>query len=144
MGGQQLPTAEEIDAKIIAFLKETILLASYNYTQNLEDNINKSSLTLTRDRMALNDLREQANKARTKYEAFTSKNDLLKYGMGKEALKKVLAWINNELKLKLSKRDIISSITLNDIPEELKELLYSFSSIHPQSPVQLTINLPPQ
>ncbi len=36
-GGQQLPTAKEIDAKIITFLKETILLASYNYTQNLED-----------------------------------------------------------------------------------------------------------
>lgn len=44
--------------------------------------------------------------------------------MGKEGLKQILCWLNEEKKLKISKKAIISELQIDDIPDEIQEFLY--------------------
>lgn len=139
-----LPTVQEIEDKILSLLKNTILLASSNYTQNLEDNINKSSIILDKKRVDLNELRRQAAEIRTSYEQLTTKEELIKYGMGKESLKSLLKWINEDLKLQLGKKNIITELSIDDIPDELKNILYKLSNyeapISEMQQLEITLN----
>ncbi len=43
--------------------------------------------------------------------------------MGKEGLKQILSWLNEEKKLKVSKKAIIAELQIDDIPNEIREFL---------------------
>lgn len=55
-----------------------------------------------------------------KYDDITDYDELRKVGMGKEALKRVLRWINSDLKLKISHSNLIDSLQEEDIPQDIK------------------------
>ena len=122
--GKELPSIEEIETKICTALQNTIQLAKYDYCTVLEDNLQKLSsfdgLELYR---ASNEYRRKAKEIRTANETLTDIDELRRTGMGKEGLKQVLAWINEEKKLKLSKKHLISELTVEDIPDEIRDFL---------------------
>ncbi len=119
--GKKLPTLAEIDGEICSALKDTIQLAKYRYTPVLEDNLSKLSyidgLELYR---AANEYRRKAKEIFDSYDALSEQPDLCRVGMGKEALKIVMAWINDDLKLKISKKALYDVLEKNDIPNEIK------------------------
>lgn len=53
-------------------------------------------------------------------EALSDFKDLRKAGMGKESLKRLLAWLNEDRKLKISRKGLISDIRVEDIPDEIR------------------------
>ena len=73
-----------------------------------------------------NEYRGKASEIRTANEAFTEFDDLIKVGMGKESLKLLSTWLNDEKKLKISKKGLIANVTADDIPDEIKQF---FSNI---------------
>ena len=87
----------------------------------LEDNLAKLSsfegLELYR---SANEYRGKAETIRSSYEQMTSFDDLRRVGMGKEALKAIMRWANEELHLKLSKKALIDNLEESDIPNEIK------------------------
>jgi len=119
--GKQLPSVDEIEKKICAILLDTIRLAKYKYATVLEDNLLKlSSFEGLEIYRASNEYRGKAEAIRSHNEQMTSLDDLRREGMGKEALKAVMSWINDELHLKISKRALIDSLEVDDIPSEIK------------------------
>ena len=87
----------------------------------LDDNLAKLSsfegLELYR---SANEYRGKAETIRSFYEQMTSFDDLRRVGMGKEALKAIMRWTNEELHLKLSKKALIDNLEESDIPNEIK------------------------
>lgn len=118
---KELPSVEEIDREICNGLKDTIRLAKYKYATVLEDNLSKLSsfdgLELYR---SSNEYRRKAEKIRADNELSTELSDLCRVGMGKETLKGIMRWLNEEQKLKISKKAVINMITEEDIPDEIK------------------------
>lgn len=121
---KEIPSLETIEERIKQSLKNTIMFAKYKYSTVLEDNLTKLSvfdgLELYR---SSNEYRKKAEEIRSQYEHFELFNDLIRVGMGKEALKEVMKWINEELHLKISKKMLIEQLQEQDIPEEI-ELLF--------------------
>lgn len=124
--GKELPTFTQIDDKICSALKETIQFAKYRYTPVLEDNLAKLSyfdgLELYR---GTNEYRKKAEEIFKSYDALTDLSELRRVGMGKESLKIVMAWINEELKLKISKKALYEGLEQTDIPDEIKKFFDS-------------------
>lgn len=119
--GKQVPSIEEIEETACAILMDTIRLAKYKYTTVLEDNLLKlSSFEGLEIYRSSNDYRRKAEAIRSTNEQMTSLEDLTRVGMGKEALKAVMSWINNELHLKISKKALIDSLEVDDIPNEIR------------------------
>ncbi len=126
---KELPSAEDIDQHICDSLLDTIRLAKYKYSTVLEDNLAKLSffdgLELYR---SSNEYRRKADEIRSHNEQMTSIDDLRRVGMGKEALKSIFRWINDELHLKISKKALIEVLEETDIPTEIKELFTNIQS----------------
>lgn len=123
---KQLPTSAQIDEKIRHALKDTIQLTKYRYTSVLEDNLSKLSyfdgLELYR---GTNEYRKKAKEIFESYDTLSEQSELCRVGMGKESLKIVMAWINEELKLKISKKALYEGLEEFDIPDEIKEFFNS-------------------
>ena len=116
-----IPTASEIEEKLSAILLDTIRLAKYKYTTVLEDSLCKMSCFSGLEQYrSSNEYRDKADKIREANEALTAFADLQKAGMGKESLKRLMAWLNEEKKLKISKQALMEEITEADIPEEIQ------------------------
>ena len=123
---KELPTPTQIDEKICQALKDTIQLTKYRYTSCLEDNLSKLSyfdgLELYR---GTNEYRKKAKEIFENYDILSEQSELCRVGMGKESLKIVMAWINEELKLKISKKALYEGLEEFDIPDEIKEFFYN-------------------
>lgn len=118
--GKQVPSIEEIEGKTCTILIDTIRLAKYKYTTVLEDNLLKlSSFEGLEDYRSSNYYRRKAEAIRSTNEQMTSLGDLTRVGMGKETLKAIMSWINDELRLKISKKALIDSLEVDDIPNEI-------------------------
>lgn len=127
--GKTLPTTDEIQAQISMYLLDTIRLAKYSYGTVVEDCLSKMSVFPGLEQY------RSSNEYRGKAEQIRSANEneeshcfasLRKVGMGKESLKQLMAWLNEEKKLKISKKALLSDLEISDIPEEISEF---FSSI---------------
>lgn len=120
--GKSIPTVEEIERKIRDCLMDTIRLAKYRYTTVIEDCLNKISsfdgLELYR---SANEYRRKAEEIRSTNESLTNIEDLRRAGMGKESLKSIMKWLNDEKQLKISKKGLIGFLVEDDIPKEIKE-----------------------
>ncbi|MEA5554797.1 AAA family ATPase, partial [Anabaena cylindrica UHCC 0172] len=123
-----IPTIEEIESKIIHSLKDTISLNTYNFPYNLEDNIHKTASLLKLEDYRSQGARSESNNLIKTYVNYDNMNNLLIVGMGKETLKNLRAWINNELKLNISQKDILDNLEPTDIPEEIKTILEQLKS----------------
>ena len=71
-----------------------------------------------------NEYRRKAKEIRTVNETLTDINELRRVGMGKEGLKQILCWLNEEKKLKISKKAIISELQIDDIADEIRAFLF--------------------
>jgi hypothetical protein len=127
-GGKPSPSQSELHAKIQTLLKNTIILAKYNYDDCLEDELYQLGLLMN--------LSEYRNQQTVKAEVRTLRNDLenldglenlQKHGMGKEALKELFSWLN-DLGLNLNKSDIVNVITPKDIPQSITSLFAKLKS----------------
>lgn len=124
-----ITSVEAIESKLQKFLEDTIKLRSYGYDDTLEDNIYKTAAVLGKDEYR----NQQTTKSVVKkmcafYESNTSFEDLKVNGMGKEALNKLMGWINEELKIKFNYSDLLSVVTSEDIPDEIVKLLTNLRS----------------
>jgi AAA15 family ATPase/GTPase len=126
---RKLPKVDDIKEKILHLSEETIKLAKFSYDDNLEDSIWKTAI-LVGDQEFRNPVacKSEAKKIRESYEAKTDFEDLVIVGMGKETLNGVLRWINEDLKLKLSRTDILDSLDAKHIPEEFLQILQNLRS----------------
>ncbi len=123
---KQLPTEEEITNKICNYLLDTIRLSKYNYNTVLEDCLYKlSSFEGMELYRSGNEYRKKANSIREANESFSDFDNLQRVGMGKQCLRALMGWINDELKLKISKKEIINQLTEDEIPKEIKDFLLS-------------------
>ena len=96
-------------------------LIQYKYNTVIEDSLSKMScFTGLEQYRGSNEYRAKADKIREANEALSSFEDLRKAGMGKESLKRLLAWISEDKKLKISKKGLISDIGTEDIPDEIR------------------------
>lgn len=126
---KKLPNVEEIKEKITNLLSETIKLSKFSYDDNLEDSIWKTAI-LVGDQEFRNPVtcKSEAKKIRESYEAKTTFEDLIVVGMGKETLNGLLRWINEDLKLKLARTDILDALSIKQIPEEFLQILQNLRS----------------
>ncbi len=127
--GKAIPKVEEIEQKIFEYLHETIVMSRYKYDDNLEDSIFKAGLIL--------DLQEYRNNVTVKHEAerirmdYEKRSDLELYkrvGMGKEALKQIFKWLNDDMKLNINKDDILDVMQKTDISPELVKIMKMLQS----------------
>ena len=119
--GKEIPTIEELRTKLSTFLLDTIRLSKFKYNTVIEDSLYKmSSFTGLEQYRGTNEYRAKADKIRGINEALTNFDELKKVGMGKESLKLLMSWLNEEKKLKISKKALISNIGIDDIPEEIR------------------------
>ena len=120
---KEIPTVDELRTQISSYLLDTIRLAKYPYTTVLEDCLSKMSCFPGLEQYrGSNEYRGKASEIRTANEALTEFAELRKVGMGKESLKRLLSWLNDEKKLKTSKKGLISNVTADDIPGEIKQV----------------------
>lgn len=123
------PSVDEIENKIFDCLKNTVIMSKYKYDDNLEDSIFKASLILNmQEYRSQNTLKAEAERIRGGYEENGDKESYKRIGMGKEALKQIFFWLNNDLKLNLSKEDILDVMQKEDIPVEMENILKSLQS----------------
>lgn len=66
-----------------------------------------------------NDYQRKARSIEDSYQKMSEFDDLIKYGMGKQALRNVFGWLNEMHKINLCQKDILSVMKKEDIPEEL-------------------------
>lgn len=126
---KKIPSEEEIRIKIIELLKQTISMSKYSYDDNLEDSIYKTALLLNLPEYRNPQVaKSESKEKRGNYETYQTFEQLLIVGMGKEALKCLMSWVNEDLKLNLSKNDILNCIEPSDIPEEIKNILEQLKS----------------
>lgn len=87
----------------------------------LEDNLAKlaffDGLELYR---SSNEYRRKADEIRAANERLNDFDELRRAGMGKEGLKEVMRWLNEDKHLKISKKSLIEQINADDISEEIK------------------------
>lgn len=118
---KEIPSYEEIHQKICEFLTNTIRLAKYKYNTVLEDNLSKlaffDGLELYR---SSNEYRRKADEIRAANELISDYDELRKVGMGKETLKEIMRWINEEKRLKISKKALLGQLEIDDVPHEIK------------------------
>lgn len=123
------PPVDEIENKIFDCLKNTVIMSKYKYDDNLEDSIFKASLILNmQEYRSQNILKAEAERIRGNYEENSDKESYKRIGMGKEALKQIFYWLNNDLSLNLSKEDILDVMQKEDIPIEMENILRSLQS----------------
>lgn len=124
-----IPTEDIIEGKIVEFLRNTIVMARFKYDDTLEDSIYKAAMLLNKSEYrSQNKVKEDAENIRSTYESLTTLDDLLKYGMGKEALSLLLKWLNDEIHMNLCKNDILETLRYEDVPSEIVTLLQKLQS----------------
>lgn len=122
--GHDLPSIGEIEEKIFEALRNTIIMSRYKYDDNLEDSIFKAGLILNlQEYRNDNEVKREAEKIRMSYEENSDKEVYKEIGMGKEALKQIFCWLNNEIKLNLNKDDILDVMEEKDICLEIQNIL---------------------
>ncbi len=118
---KKIPNIDELKTQLSSILLDTIRLSKYKYNTVLEDNLCKlSCFNGLEQYRASNEYRIKADKIRDTNEKLNAFDDIRKVGMGKESLKCLMSWLNNEKKLKISKKALIANVSVDDIPTEIK------------------------
>ena len=126
---KNIPTEAEIILKLCEWLSQTINLARFRYDANLQDSIYKSAMLLNKQDYRNPQLStSEAIKIREAYEKQKDFNELVVVGMGKETLASLMKWINEDLSLKLSHAELLSSVTVEDVPDEMLNILNQLKS----------------
>ena len=119
-GNKYIPSEEEIVEKIKEYAKDTIRLAKYRYSGVIEDCLQKlSGFSGLENYRSSNEYRIKAEQIREEYESLCDFADLQKVGMGKECLRLIMGWLNDDMKLKISKKGLLNHITYAHIPSDI-------------------------
>ena len=120
---------------------DTVTQNRYGFDDVLEDRIYKTATLLgLREYRELHKAKGEAKRIRENYENYTSFRELINVAMGKEALKGVLVWLNQEMKLNISTKDILEYLEASDIPQEILRILEQLrSNAAKPSPASLPI-----
>lgn len=119
-----LPSADELGAKIARAFTETITLAKYNYDDCLEEELYQAGILMNLGEYRhLQVIKSEVREWHTYLETLTSPDDLRKYGQGKLAPSSVLKWLNDELTLNISKADLTRELRREEIPRDLLAVL---------------------
>jgi predicted ATPase len=125
---KNIPSSQDIEAKMLEILKNTIQLSRYEFDDNLVDSIYKTGLLLSMSQYRNpQTVKSEVRKLRGTYELYTNFNELLRVGMGKETLKEVFNWLNG-LGCNLSRSDLINNLVEADIPNEVRLILEQLKS----------------
>ena len=126
---KEIPEIEVIEGKIKQYSSNTINFARYNYATVLEDNLGKLSVFPGLDiYRSSNEYRGKAKEIRDSYETIDDLDKLITHGMGKETLKAVIKWLNEECHLKIGKKNLINALQPDEIPQEIVKLLQTIHS----------------
>lgn len=126
-----IPSEIKIQQKIKQFLQDTIQRSVFNLNYNLEDSISKTAqLTNHEFRKNYQLCKNAASDLLKAYDKCDSFDDLVSIGMGKETLDCLIKWINQDLKLNFSKKDITKGdiLTPQDVPDEIRAILEQLRS----------------
>lgn len=124
-----IPSLDEVRNKICELLKNTIQYNKYGFEDVVEDNIYKTAQLLKMDTYRIpKECKSKAKELVSSYEKLNNFEDLIKVGMGKEALRGLLGWLNDSLKLNLSRSDLVNNLEIDDIPEEMRNILMQLRS----------------
>lgn len=127
--GQQIPPVAEIRELIAQTLKATISLNKFGFEDLLEDSIYKTALCLGIDEYRNpQKVKSEAKAIREKYEAMGSFDEVVRVGMGKEALTALFGWLNGAHHLNLNRNDILNVIASNEIAPEIRTMLETLKS----------------
>ena len=125
---KNIPSSQDIEAKMLEILKNTIQFSRYGFDDNIEDSIYKTGLLLNMSQYRNPQIvKSEAKKLRETYELYTNFNELLRVGMGKETLKEIFDWLNG-LGCNLSRSDLIAHLIQTDIPDEIRLILEQLKS----------------
>ena len=125
----EIPTEDELAQKVFDVLLDTIRLAKYKYSTVLEDCLCKlSSFDGLELYCSSNEYRKKAEQIRATNETCTDIDSLRRVGMGKECLKEIMRWLNEDLHLRISKKELLNQLNEDDIPNEIKEFFESIKS----------------
>lgn len=124
-----LPTPNDLEEKIVSALKETITLARFNYDDCLEEELHQAGRLMNLDEYRnYLDVKSVVREWHTQLETLSNIDDLRKYGQGKQAFSTILNWLNNDLKYKISKGEIIQEIRSEETAPNLMAVLSSLIS----------------
>lgn len=123
-----IPDEISIKEQLISFLKQTVSMNRYNYEDNLEDSIYKTGILLKEGKYRNPlEVKSESKRIRTQYEEYEDFESLLAAGMGKEALKMLLHWLNTT-GFNISNKEISNSLLKEDIPDEIESILSKMTS----------------
>ncbi|BAZ67573.1 hypothetical protein NIES4106_23280 [Fischerella sp. NIES-4106] len=126
---KDIPSTEDIKIKIIELLRNTILYSRYSFEDVLEDNIYKTAQLLRLDEYrSFHKCKTNAKKIREEYEKYDDFESLVTVGMGKETLKALFSWLNEDLKRNISRNDILNCLEYKDTSTEIKVILEQLQS----------------
>ncbi|GHO96308.1 hypothetical protein KSF_063560 [Reticulibacter mediterranei] len=126
---KKIPTIQEIEAKMLQIMKDTISLNKYGFDRKIEGHIYKSAMLIGLDeyRNPQKSISE-AIKIREVYENSSDFDQLVEVAIGKKAYRAVLNWLCTEEKLNISENDLLRYVRQSDIPEEIKFILESMQA----------------
>ena len=122
-------TIEKIRDKIKEFLKSTISFSKFGFDRLIEESIHKTAQVVGLEEYRnYSKAQSEAIKIRSEYEKIDDLNDLLVYGLGKETLKLLLNYINSDLRIPLSKANILNEFKAEVAPKEIIDILKAIQS----------------
>lgn len=139
---ERIPTVEQIDAKIKEALRETIKGGIYKYNTTLNEVLYKIKHNLLGDRDYKSD--DAAHEADIIYQQYYECKDqevLQDIGMGKQARAIVLAWLNGEMGLQISKKSMLLYLNSEDVSAEILDILVQLQSNLAQFQLQARIEI---
>lgn len=126
---RERPSLQEIEKFILQTMINTVMYNKYSFEDLLEDGIYKTAMLLgLREYGDRNKVKSEAKRIRETYENYSRFDELIFVAMGKEALKALVAWLNDEKKLNLSVKEVLDYLEPTDIPEEVSQMLEALRS----------------
>ena len=127
--GKKVPNEEDIRKKLSHFLGSTINQIKFQYQVNLYDSIWKTGLLIKEANHDLNESMSIAKKITISYDELRDFDSLVQVGMGKETLKLLNSWINDELHLQLNRKSLINNLSASDIPNDIIDFFRKISNL---------------
>ncbi len=124
-----IPSVEEISEMIHTLLQGTIRDGIFKYSTVLSEILYKINHNLLGDSDYKTD--NASHEADTIYRSYHDAEDpqfIHGIGMGKQAYAQLLSWLGSEKHLKISKKDVLLSMTPEDVPKEIKDILTQLKS----------------
>jgi predicted ATPase len=120
----RIPSIAELEEQVTQALRDTIALSRFHYDDCLEEEVYQLALLMNlAEYRNFQTVKSEVRDWHGRLESLSDLTDLRKYGQGKEALKAILRWLNEERSCSISKADLIASLPEAQRPAELDEIM---------------------